>query len=196
MIPPSALAQAIRTAAPFPGGPTFDTLCQAIASSVTTWLPGGVNLVGVTTGTVGVGTVTGTLVFIPNPALILAAFSTTIQGATASLTAATLATGLAVGLTGLTYLGTSAGVGLGTDISRVASVNTPLLAQTLRTTHTSMCLPQGGTGALVPGYYEALAGAISSIILTGQTLPPTGVVAPSGPLGPSASVGVSTSIPV
>lgn len=196
MVPASAISSAMQAAAPFPGGPTFSILCQAIANSLVAWLPVGVNLVGVTTGTVGVGTVTGTLIFGGNPGLILTAFGTTIHGATAAQMATTLFGGLTVGLAGLTYVGPSAGVGLGTDISHVVSANATSLAAVLQTTHSALCLLQGGTGSTVPGYYDALAGAICAIIMTGQTLPPTGVVAPSGPLGPSASVGTSTSIPV
>ena len=186
----------MRAAAPFPGGPTFDILCQAIAIATTTWLPTGVNLVGVSTGVVGAGTATGALFFAGTPAIVLGAIGTTLTGVNAPLLATTLSVGLTTGLAGLTYLGVSAGVGLGTDLSRVVVANPVTLAQTLRGVHTGLCAAGGGTGAVVPGFYEALAGAIVGVMLTGGTLPPTGVVAPTSPLGPSSSVGVSTSVPV
>lgn len=196
MIPPALLAQALRASAPFPGGPAFTILCQAIATAVVTWLPTGVQLVGVTTGVVGVGTVTGTLFFAGTPAIVLGAIGGTLRGPTAPLLATVLSVGLTTGLAGQTYLGVSAGVGLGTDLSRVIVANPVALAQTLRGVHTSLCASQGGTGSVVPGYYEALAGAIAGVVMTGGTLPPTGVVAPTSPLGPSSSVGTSIAIPV
>lgn len=195
MIPPAALASALRSAAPFTGGPTLDILCQALATAITGWLPTGVTLTGVTAGVVGAGTVTGTLVF--------SGVSTAVQGAMGAFTGPTatslsvmLTNGLNAGLAGLPYSGVSVGVGTGTDTSRVVSVNVPTLATLLRTTHAAMCGPMGGNGAQVPGFYEALAAGVEVVVLTGQTLPPTGVVAPSGPLGPSSSVGTSTSVPV
>ena len=155
------------------------------------------NLVGVTTGVIGVGTVTGTLFFAGTPPIVLAAIGGSLRGQNAPLLATVLSVGLTTGLAGLTYVGVSAGVGVGTDLSRVVSANVPLLSTTLRTTHAAMCAAQGGTGATtVPGFYEAIAGAIGAVVMTGGTLPPTGVVAPTGPLGPSSSVGTSTAIPV
>lgn len=117
-------------------------------------------------------------------------------GPTSSPLSVMLSAGLNTGLAGLTYAGASVGVGTGTDLSHVVSVNVPALATLLRSTHSAMCGPMGGTGAQVPGFYEALAAGVGVVVLTGATLPPTGVVAPTGPLGPSSSVGTSTSVPV
>lgn len=195
MIPPATLAAALRSAAPFPGGPTLDILCQALATAITGWLPTGVALVGVTAGVVGAGTVTGTLVFSGTPAAVLGAMGA-FTGPTASPFSVMLSAGLNAGLAGLPYAGVSVGVGSGTDLSHVVSVNVPALATVLRSTHSAMCGPMGGSGAQVPGFYEALAAGVGVVVLTGGTLPPTGVVAPSGPLGPSSSVGTSTSVPV
>ncbi len=195
MIPPAILAAALRSAAPFPGGPTLDILCQALAASITAWLPTGVALTGVTAGVVGAGTATGTLVFSGTPAAVLGAMGA-FTGPTSSAMSVMLSAGLNAGLAGLTYAGVSVGVGAGTDISHVVSVNVPALATLLRSTHSAMCAPMGGSGALAAGFYEALAAGVGVVVLTGATLPPTGVVAPSGPLGPSSSVGTSTSVPV
>lgn len=192
MIPPTALAAALRASAPFPGGPAFDLLCQAIANATVTWLPAGVSLVGVTAGVVGAGTVTGTISFAGTPGLVLEAMGA-LRGTNAPALATALATGLNAGLLGLSYLGASVGVGTGTDVSRVVSVNALALSQSLRTTHTALCVAQGGTGSTVPSFYEALAAGIAAVIATGTG---AGVVAPTGPLGPSSSVGTSTSVPV
>lgn len=192
MIPPATIAAALRTSAPFPGGPAFDLLCQAIANATVTWLPTGVTVVGVTTGVVGAGTVTGTLAFAGTPPLVLAAMAA-LPGPNAPALATTLAAGLNAGLAGLPYAGVSTGVGTGTDASRVVSANVPALAQVLRTAHSAACAVQGGTGSTVPVFYDALAAGIAAVVITGTGL---GAVAPTGPLGPSSSVGVSASVPV
>lgn len=195
MIPPTALAAALRSAAPFPGGPTLDILCQALAASIVTWLPTGVALTGVTAGVVGAGTTTGTLVFSGTPAAVLGAMGA-FTGPTSSPLSVMLSAGLNAGLASLPYAGVSVGVGSGTDNSHVVSVNVPALTTILRSTHSAMCASMGGTSAQVPGFYGALAAGVGVVVLTGATIPPTGVVAPSGPLGPSSSVGTSTSVPV
>lgn len=195
MIPPAVIAAALRSAAPFPGGPTLDILCQALAAAITGWLPTGVALTGVTAGVVGAGTVTGTLVFTGTPAAVLGAMGA-FTGPTVSPLSVMLSAGLDAGLAGLPYAGVSVGVGLGTDISHVVSVNVPALASILRTTHSAMCAPLGGSGAMVPGFYEALAAGVGVVVLTGATLPPTGVVAPTGVVGGLPLVGTSTAVPV
>ncbi len=192
MLPPTVIAAALRTSAPFPGGPAFDLLCQAIANATVTWLPTGVTLTGVTTGVVGAGTVTGALAFAGTPPLVLAAMAA-LPGPNAPALATTLAAGLNSGLAGLTYAGVSTGVGTGTDVSRVVSANIPALAQVLRTAHSALCAAQGGTGSTVPVFYDALAAGIATVVITGTGI---GAVAPTGPLGPSSSVGVSASVPV
>lgn len=195
MLPPTTIAAALRSSAPFPGGPTFDLLCQAIANAVVSWLPTGVTLVGVTTGVMGAGTVTGTLSFMSTPATVLAAMAGTFRGQTAPQLATVISVGLNTGLMGLTYTGVSVGVATGTDVSHVVSANPTALAQVLRSVHSGLCAIQRGTGAQAAGFYEALAAGISTVVLTGMTIPP-GVVAPSGPAGAYPGVGTSTSVPV
>jgi len=117
-------------------------------------------------------------------------------GQTASPLSVMLAVGLDTGLAGLPYAGASVGVGLGTDISHVTAVNVPALATLLRATHSAMCSPFGGSGAMAPGFYEALAAGVGVVVLTGATLPPTGVVTPTGVVGGLPLVGTSTAVPV
>lgn len=197
MIPPTTISNAIRSSADFPGGPTFDPLCQTIANSLVAWLPTGVTLQGVTAGVIGAGTVTGTLTFAgltPTVASILS--SGGLSGQVSPRFAQALTLGLNSGLLGCTYAGVSTGVASGTDMSHVTSVNTVTLAGTLQVTHASFCAALGGSGALNPLWYTCLASAIGSIILTGVTLPASGIVLPTGPLGPGSSVGTSLSVPV
>ena len=192
MIPPAVLFSSLRTSAPFPGGPAFDLLCQALAASVVSWLPLGVGLAGATTGVSGAGTVAGTIAFTGSSPAVLAAFGS-LGGPNAPALATVIAAGLTAGLAGLTYAGTSAGVALGTDISAVTRADVPSLAAVIRATHSSLCASQGGTGSQFPAFYDALANGIVSVILTGVTLPPTGVVSPVGPPGPSSAIGTSIS---
>lgn len=192
MIPPVIIATALRTAAPFPGGPAFDLLCQAIANAVTAWLPLGVGITGVTAGVVGAGTVTGAITFAGIQPAVLAAMGS-LPGPNAPALATVISSGITAGLSGLPYLGASVGVGTGTDTSRVTRADPVTLATALRTAHSAACAVQGGTGAQVPAFYEALASGIVTVVLTGTG---TGAVAPTSPLGPSSSVGTSTSVPV
>jgi hypothetical protein len=185
----------LKNAATFPGGPAFDLFCQSVAMAITSWLPGGVNLVGVTTGVVGAGIINGTLAFAGNVQLVRAAMFA-FQGTEAPQLAAVIANGLTTGLMGTTYTGVSTGVALGTDVSKVVSANSTTLAQALRSAHVGLCAAQGGTGATISGFYESLANGIVTVVSTGMTIPPTGVVAPSGPVGPTSSVGTSVSVPV
>lgn len=194
MIPPTVIISALRASATFPGGPTFPIFCQTIANSVTAWLPTGVTVVGVTSGAVGAGTVSGTMLFSGSPALTLAAMSSHgFNGPTSTSLAQVLTLGLNTSLVGLTYAGVSTGVATGTDSSHVTAVNLPSLVTLLQTNHRALCAPLGGTGAQVPGFYTGLAAGIGAIIQTGVTAIPSGIVAPTGPVGVGATVGTSVS---
>lgn len=171
---------------------TFDLFCQAIAIATVTWLPTGVSLTGVTTGVIGAGTVTGTLAFASTPPSVLAAMSG-LTGQNAPALATLLSVGLNSGLAGLTYAGVSTGVAIGTDVSAVTRADPTSLATILRSVHAGLCAALGGSGALSPIFYTAIANGISVAVLMGIG---TGVVAPTGPLGPGSSVGTSLSVPV
>lgn len=194
MIPPTTITSSLRGSADFPGGPTFGILCTAISNAVVSWLPTGVQLVGVTNGTIGAGTVTGTVIVSGVPSVVLAALvSNGFNGQTAPRIAQVLATGLNAGLAGLTYTGTSTGVSTGTDTSRAVRVDVVSLTEDLRVAHTALCTPMGGHGSQVPTFYSAIAIGIGTILQTATTVPGTGIVTPNGPVGPGASVGTSLS---
>lgn len=196
MIPAPVLTTALRAAAPFPGGPSFNILCSAMAQALTLWLPSGVTLQGVTSGVTGAGTVNGMLFFSGVPGVV----NSTLQGSglvgtASSQMAQVIAAGLNSGLNGLTYAGASVGVGQGLDQSQVSGVSVPTLAQTLETTHRGLCSAAGGSGSSVPGFYVSMARAIGVVIQTGRTRPPGGQVTPTSPLGPSSTLGTSLSVP-
>lgn len=194
MIPPTAIISALRASATFPGGPTFSILCQTIANSVVAWLPTGATILGVTSGAIGAGTVSGTMVFTGVPTVTLAAMSSNgFNGNTSTALAQIITSGLNASLTGLPYAGVSTGVATGVDTSHVTAVNLPALVSLLQTNHRALCAPLGGTGAQVPGFYTGLAAGIGAIIQTGVTAIPSGIVAPTGPVGVGATVGTSVS---
>lgn len=193
MILPPSIYSSLKSSADFPGGPSFDLLCQGISIALASWLPLGVSLQGVTTGVIGTGTVQGILVFPVVPGTAALAIASTLHGPTAPLVARALDTGLASALSGCPYAGVSAGVSAGVDVSRVATLDLNSLALALRGTHSSLCEAQGGHGAIVPGFYQALARGIGAILQTGVTASPTGLVSPTGITGLLPSVGTSTS---
>jgi hypothetical protein len=192
VIPPAAIASALRASATFPGGPTLGPLCQAIAQALVAWLPVGVTIQGVTAGTMGTGMASGNLSFQGLPSAVVAVMRSQLQGPVTPQLGLMLTQGLNASLTGCSYVGVSIGVGTGTDVSGVTVVNVPLLSTTLRSAHAAACAPFGGTGSVLPGFYQALADGIAVIVQSGVTIPGARVT-PTGPPGPGPSVGTSLS---
>ncbi len=195
MVPASAISLAIRGSATFAGGPTWPLLCDAIGNAVSAWavVPGNILILGVTNGVIGAGTVTG-LLQITGPASIMAETLTSggLVGATASQLGLAIGLGLISSLSGqLTYVGVSTGVGSGIDLSAVTQANAYTLAPILRLNHAPLTAGFGGSGAQLPAFYDAISVGIAAMLLTGMTVPGSGVVVPSGPLGPGGSVGTS-----
>ena len=197
MVPATAISQAIRGSATFPGGQTWAFLCDAIGTAVATWavVSGNIVVQGVTQGVIGSGVVTGVLQIVGPPSLVATQMTFGgLAGVTTPQVGAAIGSGLVTSLSGATpYQGVSLGVGMGTDLSVVASVNPVTLAVALRLAHSSLTGALGGSGAILPAFYTGIAQGIAALIQTGVTLG-TGVVAPSGPLGPGSSVGTSLSI--
>ncbi len=180
--------------ADFPGGPSFHTLTNAIGLALPQWLPTGVVLHGLTAGMAGAGTVNGRLIFLGEAATVLTELQAGgVGGPQSSRVARAISLGLTEVLTGSSYVGISAGVSTGTDISLVATVNTVTLASILEPIHRSLCTPMGGLGSNAPGFYLALARGISAVLRTGVTTPGSGVVSPAGPAGFLPGVGTSVS---
>lgn len=196
MVPASAISSSIRGAASFSGGTTWPLLCDAIGNAFTTWaaIPGNVVIQGVSSGVVGVGTVMGFFQFVGSPALASAALMAGgMTGVTAPQIGTAIGTGLLSSLTGtLQYQGISTGVGSGTDVSLIITVNQATLTNALQLAHTAICAAQGGSGSSLPSFYSAISGSIVAILQTAVTSP-VGVVTPSGPLGPGSSVGTTIS---
>ncbi len=179
----ASITAAVISAAPFPGGPGFPILANAIGLAVYTWavIPANVRLQGVTTGLAGAGAVLGSVIIPPNPALASAIIASSgLVGPTAPLLATALGVGIPTAFLSAQYSGGSVGVSAGSDLSKITFANTatliPLLTAFL-------------AGSSSPIVANAIASVVSGILLTGTGV---GVVAPVAP-APGPGAGISTS---
>lgn len=171
MVPASLLTVSLRTAAVFPGGPTFDFWCRAVSSSVVEWLSrSGVLLAGASTGMAGTGTVSGAVQFnLPVlPAMEVAARAAGWTGPASSGLVQTLYQGLSTTFNGAPYAGTSAGVGSGLDLSYVVRADGAMLAALFALHHRSLCSQYGGTGDSTGVLYRGTAAAAATFFLSGR----------------------------
>ncbi len=184
--------QLYKGAATFPmNGVAFDQLAWSIAEGVSEWIdnPLNVALVGISTGTVGVGTIPdqGTrLVVLPViPLMTNGLTSAGIVGPLSSSlsTIVTLAIAHAVTQFG-GYTGVCPTVGVGTDISKVVMANPGTLIVELQ----KSMADNNMTGVASARMANGLGLGIASLVLTGIG---NGKVV--GPPGPSPSTGPSFS---
>lgn len=183
------LAANIRACSPNTG-PGWLMLTEGIGLGVSMWInanPVNVLLVGSTNGVAGAGMVSGKVFCPPAPPLVIGA----CRGAGMSgVMSDALATSVSIGFsntinqTGF-YMGASAGVSGGADVSKVVVSNSPSLISMIAGGMASM----GMTGPLVP----MLAAGIGNGIATNLALAfGTGIVAPVVP-APAAASGASPS---
>jgi hypothetical protein len=183
---------AARAASPFPfAGFSFDQLAWAIANAMVSWGPT-VTLMGVATGTAGVGALNTPLTKLflaPNPPLVIAGLSS--AGMVGPLaTALGTVVGQAIPKTISSwgnYAGGVAGVGTGADVSKVVGASAAGL--------TSILLPllQAflGPGPAATMMARGLGTGIANLVLTATG---TGSVVGSASIVPAA--GSSTSVMV
>ena len=186
---PPAVAAAIIAAGPELKGTSFLQLTGWFGAGIATWAQIPVNVVvnGVTAGAAGGGAVFGKLFVPPNPTLVVGSF---VAAGLAGKDGATLARALGTGVPAVftasaQYTGVSAGVGAGTDISKIIVANPAALTALL------MALAQafGLLGAFdIPKLAAAAGTGVSGLLLAG-----TGVGAVSGPAGPAPAAGTSIS---
>lgn len=182
----ATIAAAIIGASPYQGSQVIPKLAQAIGDSITQWIsiPTNVLVKGTTSGLVGAGAVNGTLSFTIVSQILLAFTSANIIGQAASGIASVIENGLSSSLNSAQYVGTSAAVGTGTDVSSVTLSNSATLYPILL----SNLSGQSISGQTAPTVAFALAQGIANIIQTG-----TGFGSVTGPAGNVAAVGVSIS---
>lgn len=188
---PSALTGAIMAAgnAIYPGSQNLPKIATAIGNAVPSWLPIPTNVVaqGVTAGTVGAGTTSGKMAFVPTGLIVTGAFSAAgLTGLAFSGIATAVETGTASALNASAqYQGTSAAVGAGTDATKISLSNpTTLIALML-----SNLAAVGVLGPTQAQLATALGNGISLLVQTGF-----GFGAVAGASGPSPAAGTSVSL--
>jgi hypothetical protein len=179
---PAAVTAAILAAAPEMAGPTGLILAQAVGAAVVPWanLPANLALTGITTGTVGAGTVLGALTVPPNVAVVSGALAAAgVVGPTSAILAKAIAIGISTSFSTAQYAGPSIGVGVGADVSVMAIVNPFTLIP---------LLSAGLTGASGPLVSTGIGNGIANLLALG-----TGIGAVTG--SPSTTPGTGTSGP-
>jgi len=178
----------VVAAGPKPGGPAFAQFASAIGVGVAAWVAaGGVTIVGVASGTAGVGTVFGKYTVVPSPLPVAAALSAAgIVGVTAPVIASAVGIGVGTALnTDAEYIGASAGVGIGSDQVITVYADSASLVTAL-----SAAMTAGGViGLTMPSVAAALAGGIAALVSTGTGV---GAVSPLSTV-PASTVSASTS---
>lgn len=185
MLDPSILSSSIRGSADFPGGVTWGILCDVIGASYVQFLR---SLVcrGTCVGTAGTGSSSGSLLFsVPVITPSFVGISTgRVMGAVLGGTCAYLNSNSS-------YVGVSAGVGSGVDVSAVLvppgeaylSILLPMASEGFR--------GFGSRGPVDTRFLAFLASSLSSMAGTGVTVPGTGVI--TGVASPSPASGASVS---
>jgi hypothetical protein len=163
-------------------GPTFPLVASVLGNALFTWAlnqPQNLLLSGITTGGLGPGVVTGTLLVASSPAIIVASLAAVgVVGSTAPLLATAVANGVATAFTVFgQYAGPSIGVALGVDNASVLVANPVTLAP---------LIAAGLGGPIGPLVALGLANGIAAMLLTGR-----GVGAVSGVPVPGSGVGIS-----
>jgi len=133
----SEISEAIINAASGLGlqSPSLSSIAIGVGVAVATWLPTGVLITAATAGTAGTGVCTGSLIVptLPTAPAIFASHG--MQGQMAPALATAISLGISTSLSGSSFSGPSAGVGIGAAQAKVTAVNlatlTPLVASTV-----------------------------------------------------------------
>lgn len=185
---PPILTAAISAATPDLPGPDFQRLSLLLGVAIAAWVqvPSNVVVQGVTAGAAGSGPVYGKLFVPPNPASFNAAFAGAgLLGVNGQQMARGIAVGVATAFTGSgTYVGVSAGVGAGTDISKITFVNGPALTAAILAAAPGV----GFAGFVMPAFAAAVGTGMAGLLIQG-----TGTGAVGGPGGPAPTTGTSVS---
>lgn len=185
---PPTITAAIIAAAPDLPGPDFLRIATLLGVSITSWaqLPSNVVVQGVTSGVAGSGAVTGKLFVAPQPVPVNAAFAgASLLGINAQQMARGIGVGVGTAFTSSAqYVGVSAGVGTGSDISKITFANPSTLTAAILAAAPGL----GFGGPAMPVFAAAVGTGVSTLLLTG-----TGTGAVAGPGGPVPAAGTSIS---
>lgn len=170
----------------FPGSQQLPLIASAVGTAVATWmrLPSNVVLQGVTVGVVGSGVVNGKLFVAGGAVLVVAALQEAgVAGPTSVGLGKVVGAGVVTAITSSAqYIGTSVGVSVGSDTSKVVFAN----ALTLVTSLYGNLLARGMSGSVTPLLAKGLGNGISSLVATGY-----GLGGVSGAPSPTAGLGTS-----
>jgi len=184
----SLITTSILAAGPELQGFVWRQIAAALGSAVNSWALSGANLtlLGATTGVIGSGTVLGKFQVNPAPLPVpLSMEGHFLLGPNAGIVGRAVGVGVATAFnSGASYRGTSMGVGVGTDASKVVVSNGSTLTTLIRGTAASMGI-QGVNMGVLSG---AFGTGIATLLLAG-----TGLGSVTGVGGPSAAVGTSRS---
>jgi hypothetical protein len=187
---PVAITGAILAAgqATMPGSLNLPRIATAVGNSVTAWLPFPTNVLsnGVTSGTAGAGVTTGKMVFVPAGQVTSSLLGVGLIGPTAPLLGQAVETGVSTVLnSSAQYIGTSIGVALGTDTTKVSLSNPGTLIAILTPNLAGVAI----AGLTAPQLAVGLGTGIALLVQTGFGF---GAVAPVTP-GPAPAIGTSIS---
>jgi hypothetical protein len=173
----------------FPGSQTLPRIASAVGTSVVSWLPIPTNVLvqGATSGLVGAGAVSGKLTFTGGVGLIISGLT---QAGVVGPSARGLGTAVGAGLAQVLnsssqYSGTSAGVGSGTDTSKISVANSATLIPILLGNLQAAGVRGPQTSRLATG----LGVGIAQLVRTG-----VGFGGVTGPAGSIPAVGTSVSL--
>jgi hypothetical protein len=173
----------------FPGSQNLPRIASAVGKSIPSWLPLPTNVLvqGVTTGVLGGGTVNGKLFVTGGAALVVAGLASAgMTGPAASGLGAAVGSGVASVLNSTAqYFGSSPGVGVGSDVSKVSLSNSATLIGILL----GNLQGSGVNGPLASQLATGLGTGIAGIVQTGFGF--GGVTGSPSPI-PAASTSLST----
>lgn len=189
LTPPVIYAElaAARSAGQFGfAGYNFDQLAWSIAYAVSAWFKSsGVTLKGVSVGTAGVGTINvpaSKLLLAPHTSLVLAGLqSAGMKGPLSVSLGTVVAIGLAKAVTTYgQYAGGVAGVGIGGDVSKVATVNASSLIAQLKVFMASILGPGAASAQMATGLGTGIAALAFTLTGTGNVVGSPSLVSASG----------------
>ena len=185
---PPLITAAISAATPDLPGPDFQKLSILLGVAIFSWatIPSNLVVQGVTTGAIGAGAVVGNIFVVPVPLPVNAAFAGLgLLGPNGQQMARGIGVGVATAFTAnALYVGASAGVGAGTDLSKITFANPATLTAAILAAAPAV----GFGGPNIAQIAAAVGTGVSALLLTG-----TGVGGVAGPAGPAPAAGTSIS---
>jgi len=174
----------------FTGSTVLPRIASAVGSSIPAWIPiiTNVTVQGATVGVAGAGAVNGKLFFVGQGAALMIAglASAGLTGSNGTRLGAAVGNGVWAALNQVTqYVGTSVGVGVGTDVSFISNANEGTLIPILQ----GNLAARSVTGFNAAKLAQGLARGIADIVKTG-----VGVGGVTGSPSPVAAVSTSVSL--